>query len=96
MYLLRVVNGDGPQQQLAPRAKIPNVEVPAAAPLYDAALAAVADALVQPEYVYLFRVVEGVLGSLPKAKIPTVELPTADPLHVPTLDAVATTLVQAE
>jgi hypothetical protein len=56
----------------------------------------VADALTSPEYVYLLRVVEGILGLLPKAKIPTVEFPAADPANVPRLDAVATALVQPE
>ena len=41
--------GLGPQEHSAPRAKMPMVEVPAAAPEYDAILAAVADALVQLE-----------------------------------------------
>jgi hypothetical protein len=97
VYLFRVVCGFGPQQeQTAPNAKIPTVALPVAAPPYVASLAAVADALVQPEYVYLLRVVEMTPPALPKAKIPTVELPAADPLHVPALDAVATALVQPE
>ena len=50
VYLLRVVCGFGPQQeQTAPNAKIPTVALPVAAPPYVASLAAVADALVQPE-----------------------------------------------
>ena len=47
----------------------------AAEPALDAALAAVAEAFTQPEYVYLLRV--GV--QLPMANIPTVELPAAEP-----------------
>lgn len=65
-----------------PKAKIPMVELPAAEPQRDAAEDAVADALVSPEYVYLFRVVEPEVAEAhvaPKAKIPTVELPAAEP-----------------
>jgi hypothetical protein len=50
----------------------------AAEPDCEAALAAVAVALTQPEYVYLLRVVEE-QGTDPKANIPTVELPAAEP-----------------
>lgn len=57
----------------------PVVPLEAAAPENDAALAAVADALVQPEYVYLLRVATAKLGVFPKAKIPRVELPAAAP-----------------
>ena len=61
-----------------PKAKIPTVALPAAAPALDAALDAVAAALTQPDYVYLSRVVEAEPPTFPKAKIPTVALPAAD------------------
>ena len=61
-----------------PIANIPTVALPAADPAQDAALEAVAEALTQPEYVYLFRVVEAPL-TYPKANIPTVALPAAEP-----------------
>ena len=76
----------------APKAKMPTVELPAAAPNHELVLDAVAAALVQPEYVYLLRVV--VLS--PKANIPTVEVPAADPSNDTTLDAVATAFVSPE
>ena len=73
----------------------PVVPLEAAAPLRDAALAAVATALVHPENVYLLRVVEAV-PVFPKAKIPTVEFPAADPQRDAELAAVADALVQPE
>jgi hypothetical protein len=76
VYLLRVVEALG----VDPKAKIPRVSLPAAAPSFEAQLAAVADVLVQPEYVYLLRVVEPVdVGDAPKAKMPTVAFPAAEP-----------------
>ena len=65
----------------------------AAEPDFDAALAAVADALTQPEKVYLLRVV---LGVPPKAKIPTVVLPAADPWDDAALDDVASAFTSPE
>ena len=67
----------------------------AAEPVYDAALAAVAVAFTQPEYVYLFRVVTAA-GVPPKAKIPTVELPAAEPPCEAALADVAVPLVSLE
>jgi hypothetical protein len=47
VYLLRVVVGL--LQRSSPKAKIPTVELPVADPKAEAALAAVAEAFVQPE-----------------------------------------------
>jgi hypothetical protein len=92
VYLLRVVDGD---PEIIPRANIPTVLFPAAEPLKDAELAAVADALTQPEYVYLFRVVDAP-GVAPRAKIPIVDVPTAAPREDAALAAVAEVLVHPE
>jgi hypothetical protein len=54
---------------------MPTVEFPVAAPKILVQLAAVAEALTLPAYVYLLRVV--VL--LPNVKIPATEFPAADP-----------------
>jgi hypothetical protein len=64
----------------------------AAAPPKVTALDAVADTLVQPEYVYFCRVVV----QLPKANIPTVALPAADPKRELVADAVAVAFVSLE
>jgi hypothetical protein len=53
-------------------------------------------ALVQPEYVYLLRVVEAAPPTHPRAKIPTVAVPTADPHLDAALAAVADALTQPE
>ena len=76
MYLSRVVEA---AQLTTPNAKIPTVELPAATPSSDAALAAVAEALTQLEYVYLSRDFKVEQEASPKANIPTVELPAAAP-----------------
>ena len=55
----------------------PHVPLEAAAPKPELALDAVPDALTQPEYVYLLRVVL-TPETYPKAKIPTVAFPAAD------------------
>jgi len=69
-----------------PKAKIPTVKVPAAEPLYEAELAAVADDTEHPENVYLSRVVD-VLGAWPKAKIPVVPAATGVTLELAALKA---------
>lgn len=79
-----------------PNAKIPTVELPAADPPFDAALAAVADAFTQPEYVYLSRVVDATQLTLPKANMPVVEFPVAEPMQLTALAAVADPLVSLE
>ena len=56
------------------------------------ALDAVAAALVQPEYVYLFLVVR----LLPMANMPTVALPAAEPALEEALDDVAAAFVSPE
>ena len=76
VYLLRMVVAT--KEVLPPNAKIPVVELPVAAPCKEPALAAVAEALVSPEYVYLFRVVDGEQAIQPNANIPVVEFPVAD------------------
>ena len=55
----------------------PMVPLPAAEPPYEAAVAAPAAATVQPEYVYLLRVVVATPEVRPSAKIPMVLLPAA-------------------
>ena len=67
MYLLRVV--DGLHEPTDPKANIPTVELPAAEPRSDAALAAVADPLRQLENVYLLRVDETTYAAYPSANI---------------------------
>jgi hypothetical protein len=89
--LLRVVEA----LVVNPNAKIPTVELPAADPLLDAALADVADEFKQPEYVYLSRVVTR-QQTAPNAKMPTVELPAADPPLDAALAAVANELTHVE
>jgi hypothetical protein len=79
-------------QETAPKAKIPTVALPAAEPRDKAAVAAVADALTSPEYVYLLRVVV----ELPIANMPTVEFPAAAPTEDTTLEAVPEALTQPE
>ena len=71
---------------------MPTVALPAAEPYAETALEAVAEALTQPENVYLSRVVV----ELPKANIPTVELPAAEPPTDAALEAVADALTQPE
>ena len=78
-----------------PKANMPTVELPVAEPAIDAALAAVAVALTQPEYVYLLRVVEAP-HAYPSAKIPTVELPAAEPVLDAALAAVPEALTSPE
>ena len=75
-----------------PKAKMPTVELPAAEPQLDATVAAVADPLTQPEYVYFSRLDK----LLPMAKIPNVEFPAADPPHICAVDAVAVAFVSPE
>ncbi len=83
MYLFRVVE----QVPLTvPKANIPTVELPAAEPFALAAVAAVADPLVQLAYVYLFRVVD-IQGVVPRAKIPTAAVPAAEPKQLAVLAA---------
>ena len=53
---------------------MPTVELPAADPPYDAALAAVANELTHVEKVYLFLVAKAPEFPRPNAKIPTVPL----------------------
>lgn len=60
------------------------VLLPAADPLDDATVAAPPAETAHPEYVYLSRVVEPVVGACPSAKMPTVLFPAAEPI----LDAV--------
>jgi hypothetical protein len=60
----------------------------AAEPPQDDALEAVATALTQPEYVYLFLIVEGEQDAEPKAKIPAKEFPAAEPNLLVAEDAV--------
>ena len=80
-----------------PKANIPTVELPAAEPRLDTALAAAPDDTTQPEYVYLSRVVETPTPlTYPKANIPTVELPVAAPPYDAALAAVADALTQPE
>ena len=59
----------------------PHVPLEAAEPKLDDALAAVAEPLVQEEYVYLLRIFDlhPVVVIPPKAKIPIFEFPAADP-----------------
>jgi sorbitol-specific phosphotransferase system component IIBC len=90
--LLRVVDGE---PDAYPKANIPTVELPAAEPSADAAVAAVAELFTHPEYVYLSRVVDRAVV-YPKANIPTVELPAADPAKDAALAAVADALTQPE
>jgi hypothetical protein len=93
VYLLRVVEGQGAN----PKANIPTVALPAAEPRHEAALAAVAEAFTQPEYVYLLRVVEAPTPqTYPKANMPTVALPAAAPLRDAALAAVAEAFTQPE
>ena len=70
----------------------PVVPLEAAEPEQEFALDAVAAALVQPEYVYFWRVVL----ALPIANIPTVALPAAAAPNDPAPDAVATAFVLLE
>jgi len=79
-----------------PKAKIPTVELPAEEPLEDATLAAVAEELRHPEYVYLSRVVDATEGTQPKAKILTIAVPVAEPFWDAALAAVVEALVQPE
>lgn len=75
------------------------VPLDAAAPPRLAALAAVAEAFVSEEYVYLSRVVvrdEEQTIVPPRAKIPLVLFPDADPCHEFALEAVADALVSQE
>ena len=78
-----------------PNWKMPTVELPAADPRKDAALAAAPDDTTQPEYVYLSRVVEAP-DAYPSANIPTVELPAAEPLEDAALAAVADAFTHPE
>ena len=71
---------------------MPRVLLPAAEPVFDPAVEAVAAALTSPEYVYLLRVVEA-LPVNPNAKMPTVLLPAAAPCCDATVAAVALPLV---
>lgn len=89
VYLFLVASGV-PEE--LPKAKIPLVELPAAAPPYDTALAdpTPAAVLVQEAKVYLFLTVEPVRQEHPKANMPTVPSgPPALPLHPQLLAEVA-------
>ena len=81
-----------------PKAKIPIVLFPAAAPFDEETLAAVATALTSPEYVYLLRVVEPAPHeeAEPNANMPIVLLPAADPYELAAEDAVAPAFVKLE
>ena len=80
-----------------PIANIPTVELPAADPPEDTTLEAVAEALTQPENVYLLRVVDWPTPqTLPKANIPTFALPAAEPPEDAALADVAEELTQPE
>lgn len=79
VYLLRVV--EKLQLDVLPKAKIPLVLFPEADPSEAPVLAAVAEALVLEEYVYLFLVL-GWVPIFPKWKIPIVLVPAADPLQL--------------
>lgn len=84
MYLFLVANAV--PRPSHPSAKIPTVALPAAAPPYDEAVAAVADPLVHAAYVNLFLVVVPRAvhpPQRPRANIPMVLVPTADPRHEP-------------
>lgn len=75
------------------------VPLDAAAPPRLAALAAVAEAFVSEEYVYLFRVVvlaEAQTADAPRAKIPLVLFPDADPCQEFALEAVVDAFVSEE
>ena len=75
----------------------PVVPFDAAAPRPELALDAVPDALTQPEYVYLSRVVlTPTKQTYPKAKIPTVAFPAADPPYDAALAAVAEAFTHPE
>ena len=65
-----------------PKAKIPTVELPAADPPEDAALDAVAEALMHPENVYLSRVVDAAVVD-PKANIANVPTDVPGTGHSP-------------
>ena len=78
-------------QEKLPRANIPRVEFPVAAPNAEALLAAVAEPLVSHAYVYLLRVVERP-PLQPIANIPLVLFPAADPPALVTLEDVAPAL----
>jgi len=78
-----------------PNENMPTVLFPTADPSADATVAAVADPLVQLEYVYLLRVVVK-FPDLPIEKIPTFPVPAAVPAVDATLEAAATELVQPE
>ena len=75
VYLLRVDVAD----EVIPKANIPTVLFPAAAPTAEAVAAEVADPLVQAAYVYLFLTTLLFPFAFPRANIPTVELPVAEP-----------------
>lgn len=78
VYLFLVVVATHPLD--APKAKIPRVLFPAAAPLLVATLAAATPLAVDVHvaYVYLLRVVE-THNAFPKAKMPRVLFPAAEP-----------------
>lgn len=75
---------------------MPTVEFPAAEPLDDAVVAAVADAFMHPAYVYLLRVVEAAQETHPNANMPTVEFPAAEPAFDAADAAVADELTHPE
>jgi len=93
VYLLRVV--DPVKHDKFPNANMPTVEFPTAAPHLLDELAAVADVLVQPEYVYLLRMVDAAVV-YPRANIPTVDVPAAEPYCETVHDEVADALVLQE
>lgn len=64
---------------ITPRANIPLVELPAAAPSEDALLEDVADPLASQAYVYLFLVAVNPVFVAPRANIPLVLFPAAAP-----------------
>jgi hypothetical protein len=82
----------------SPKANIPIVLFPAAEPEFDAAVAAPPAATVQPEYVYLSRVVtpDGKLAVEPNAKIPIALVPAAEPYREAVVAAPPAATVQPE
>jgi hypothetical protein len=74
---------------------MPTVLFPAAEPVLDTVVEAVAEVTTQPTYVYLLRVVEA-QGACPNAKIPTVLVPAAAPNRDATVAAPPAETTQPE
>ena len=95
MYLFLVVDGQG----VSPKANIPTVAFPAAAPNLFAVVAEVAEQLVLQAYKYLFLVdliPAGAHELYPIANMPLVEFPAATAPELFILDAIAEQLVSLE